>query len=102
MNKIRFWYILQLQYISKRFMPKKKYMKILFSLPEETYKEFIKVAPLGERSQIIVQLIAKYLSGKSPQKTEKFDWNELKKYRKGDYSKEDPVTLSKNAWKFVD
>lgn len=71
-------------------------MKILFTIPEELYKEFIKSIPNGERSSVLSTLIKQHLN-KSPQKRNPL--NDLKKYRKGDYSHEDPIKITKDAWK---
>lgn len=83
-------------------MAKKKYMRILVCIPDDIGKTFLSSIPNGERSPLISRLIKQYLLDKFPKKKEKSFWDEVKKYRKGDYSHEDPVEIAKHAWDDVD
>jgi len=81
-------------------LKKTKYVKALFSIPDNTYLEFKKLVPPGIRSQLISRFIKKYVTAKTPKKEKGF-WDDIGKYIKGDYSNEDPVKTQKNAWKGV-
>lgn len=83
-------------------MPSKKYMRMLITMPDDTYKTFVKEVPAGQRSQYIVHLLDQKLVSKKPKKIKKSFWSDLHKHVKGDYSHEDPVKIAKDAWKFVD
>jgi hypothetical protein len=83
---------------------KKKYVKALFSIPDETYKTFISVVPQGKKSQLIANFMQQYVQKYSPSKKPKEEnmWELCRKACKGDYSHEDPVELAHNAWNYVD
>ena len=80
---------------------KTKYVRALFSIPDETYLEFKKLVPPGTRSQIVTSFMKKYVGNKKSKKKESF-WREVGQYVKGDYSHEDPVKMAKDAWNHVD
>lgn len=86
-------------------MAHKKYMKALFTVPGDTYKEFKELAPNGSRSQIITQFMTQYVEIHKPQfmKAKPSLWSELKKYRKKKkYPKLNLKKLIKDAWNDVD
>ena len=80
----------------------KKYMRILISLPDDVCENFTNFVPNGQRSKLITIWIKQYLIKKNLSQKKKTFWNELKKYRKGDYSYEDPVKTAKDAWSHID
>jgi len=81
-------------------MPRKKYMRMLITIPDETYNNFTQTVPAGQRSKYIVRLLNKKLA--TSKKSPKTFWSDLHKNLKGDYSHEDPVEIAHNAWKDVD
>lgn len=83
-------------------MKRKKYMRMLITIPNDTYSTFIQNVPNGQRSQYIVHLLDKKLKPKKIAKIPKSAWSKLHKYVKGNYSHEDPVKLAKDAWKDID
>lgn len=83
------------EYILKIYM-KKKYMRLLVSLPDATYKMLTQNIPAGKRSGYIAKLIVEDLPKK--QKKEESFWLKLSKMHDDEYSHEDPVKLAKHAW----
>ncbi len=69
----------------------------MLTIPDEIWLEFKEIVPEGKRSETISTLIKTYVLKKRPKKEISF-WQEIKKYREGDYSHEDSVELAKHAW----
>lgn len=86
--------------MKKNNAKKEKYVRALFSIPDDTYLEFKKMTNSGERSQIITGFMKQYIATHKPQKKKSF-WDDIDKYVKGDYSNEDPVKATKDAWKNI-
>lgn len=81
-----------------------KYMKALFTIPDDVYTQFKEIAPGGARSQIITRFITQYVEIHKPEKAVSIPslWVELKKYRKKKYPKLNLKKLIKDAWNNTD
>ncbi len=82
-------------------MVRKKYMKMLISIPDDTYCTFIQNVPNGQRSQYIVNLLSTNLKPKSTKKIPKSPWSKIPKI-KGNYTEKEIIKMLKNAWNDVD
>ena len=82
-------------------MTTKKYMRMLISIPDDTYSTFVQNVPNGQRSQYIVNLLISNLKPKSLANIPKSPWSKLPKI-KGNYTKKEIVKMLKNAWNNVD
>ena len=82
-------------------MNRKKYMKMLISIPDDTYGTFIQNVPNGQRSQYIVNLLNTNLKPKNMEKIPKSAWSKLPKI-KGNYTEKEIIKMLKNAWNDVD
>ncbi|MEK7673516.1 MAG: hypothetical protein AAB373_06555 [Patescibacteria group bacterium] len=79
-------------------------MRMLISIPDDTYKVLARSVPNGQRSGFISTLIQQRLGTKSTKETNNSFYSELaeiRKYLKRDYSKQDSVKFAKDAWKHI-
>ncbi len=93
-------YTVNKEYILKICM-KKKYMRLLVSLPDSTYKILTQNIPAGKRSGYIGKLIEDNLLKEQDEEMASF-WAKIDEIGKGEYAHEDPVKISKEAWDYVD
>lgn len=82
-------------------MTRKKHMKMLISIPDDTYSTFIQNVPNGQRSQYIVNLLSTNLKPKNTKKIPKSQWSKIPKI-KGNYTEKEIIKTLKNAWNDVD
>lgn len=82
-------------------MTRKKYMRMLISIPDDTYSTFIQNVPSGQRSQYIVNLLSTNLKPKSLTNIPKSIWSKLPKIKEK-FTEEEIVKMLKNAWNDVD
>lgn len=82
-------------------MTRKKYMRMLISIPDDTYNTFIQNVPNGQRSQYIVKLLSANLKPKSLTNIPKSIWSKLPKIKEK-FTKEEIIKMLKNAWNDVD
>lgn len=83
-------------------MTKKKYMKMLISIPDNTYGTFIQNVPNGQRSQYIVNLLNANLKPKNLNDIPKSPWSKIGVHIKKKYSQEQIKKMIKDAWNDVD
>ena len=83
-------------------MSTKKYMKMLISIPNETYGTFIQNVPNGQRSQYIVHLLNDNLKPKAIKEIPESPWSRLGMHAKRKYSQKQIKKMIKNAWNNVD
>ena len=82
-------------------MTRKKYMRMLISIPDDTYSTFFQNVPNCQRSQYIVNLLSSNLKPKSLNDIPKSAWSKIPKIKEH-YTEKQIVKMLKNAWKDVD
>ena len=80
----------------------KKYMRMLISIPDETYATFVQNVPNGQRSQYIVNLLSANLKPKPMTKIPKSQWSKIGTHIKEKYTQEQIKQMTKDAWNDVD
>ncbi len=83
-------------------MIKKKYMRMLISIPDDTYNTFVQNVPNGQRSQYIVSLLNTNLKPKNIQEIPKSKWSKLGVHIKEEYTQKQIKQMLKDAWNDVD
>lgn len=83
-------------------MRRRKYMRMLITIPDDTYSTFIQNVPNGQRSQYIVHLLDKKLKPKKITKIPKSRWSKIGINIKEKYSQEQINKMLKDAWNDVD
>lgn len=83
-------------------MTKKKHMRMLISIPDETYNTLIQNVPNGQRSQYIVNLLNTNLKPKNMKKIPKSPWSKLGIHIKEKYTQKQIKQMLKDAWNDVD
>lgn len=83
-------------------MTRKKYMRMLISIPDDTYNTFIQNVPNGQRSQYIVNLLSTNLKPKSLTDIPKSPWSKMGIKIKEKYTQKQIKQLLRDAWNDVD
>ena len=82
-------------------MTRKKYMRMLISIPDDTYSTFIQNVPNGQRSQYIVNLLSANLKPKSLTDIPKSPWSKMGIKIKEKYTQKQIKQLLRDAWNDV-
>lgn len=77
-------------------------MRMLISIPDDTYNTFIQNVPNGQRSQYIVNLLSTNLKPKSLTGIPKSPWSKMGIKIKEKYTQKQIKQLLRDAWKDVD
>ncbi len=83
-------------------MTRKKYMRMLISIPDDTYSTFIQNVPSGQRSQYIVNLLSTNLKTKSTTEIPKSSWSKMGVHIKEKYTQKQIKQQLRDAWNDVD
>lgn len=79
-------------------MTKKKYMRMLITIPDDTYNTFVQNVPNGQRSQYIVNLLSTNLKPKNTAEIPRSKWSKMGIHIKEKCSQKQIKQMLRDAW----